>query len=199
MKWPAASSGRLAGETYTFTIAGDALARLRTETVAQARHTVERRVNELGVSEPMIAVQGAANDEILVQLPGIGDMDRARGILGATALLEWKLVERGPAPTREALLASTGGVIPPHTEVVTGPADRTTHDAPSYYLVQTVGGDHRPRSAQRPTDAGREQSAGSGIFVDPGWRPTIRAGDEAKTSVAPSRSSWTAAAVGTAD
>src|SRR5688500_15323777 len=79
-------------DTYTFAIARDALASLRTETVRQARQTVERRVNELGVAEPIIAIQGRAADQILVQLPGIADMDRARGVLGATALLEWKLV-----------------------------------------------------------------------------------------------------------
>ncbi len=121
--------------TYTFTIARDALASLRTNTVTQARQTVERRVNELGVAEPMIAVQGAASDELLVQLPGITDMERARDILGATALLEWKLVEQGPAPTREALLATTRGVVPPNTEVA---IDTTASDAHAYYLVRSV-------------------------------------------------------------
>ena len=125
-------------DTYTFAIARDALASLRTETVRQARQTVERRVNELGVAEPLIAIQGRATDEILVQLPGVADMDRARDILGATALLEWKLVERGPAPSREALLNGDGGVLPPHTEVVTGVDDLATTDAAAYYLVRSV-------------------------------------------------------------
>ncbi|MEP6915110.1 MAG: hypothetical protein ABJC89_05665, partial [Acidobacteriota bacterium] len=104
-------SGEVAGDfaraaqsngTYLFTIAPDALASLRANTVIDARQTIDRRVNDLGVSEPTIAIQGAQADEILVQMPGLDDMDRARGILGATALLEWKLVERGPAPTRDA-------------------------------------------------------------------------------------------------
>jgi protein-export membrane protein SecD/preprotein translocase SecF subunit len=125
-------------DTYTFAIAPDALASLRTETVRQARQTVERRVNELGVAEPIIAIQGRAADQILLQLPGIADMDRARDILGATALLEWKLVERGPSPTREALLDRDGGVIPLHTEVAVGVHDLATNDAPVYYLVRSV-------------------------------------------------------------
>ena len=125
-------------DTYTFAIAQDALASLRTETVRQARQTVERRVNELGVAEPIIAIQGRAADQILVQLPGIADMDRARDVLGATALLEWKLVERGPSPTREALLARDGGVFPPHTEVAVGVHDLATNDATVYYLVRSV-------------------------------------------------------------
>src|SRR5262245_8599745 len=58
-------------------LSGAAIAAVRADTVRQARETIERRVNALGVAEPIIAIQGAAADEILVQLPGIGDMDRA--------------------------------------------------------------------------------------------------------------------------
>jgi protein-export membrane protein SecD/preprotein translocase SecF subunit len=125
-------------ETYTFTIARDALASLRANTVRQARQTVERRIDELGVAEPLIAVQGKAEDELLVQLPGIADMARARDILGATALLEWKLVEHGPAPTPEALLTATGGVVPPNTEVAMGAHQLAASDASTYYLVRSV-------------------------------------------------------------
>jgi protein-export membrane protein SecD/preprotein translocase SecF subunit len=124
--------------TYTFTIARDALASLRATTVTQATQTVERRVNELGVAEPLIAVQGRSADEILVQLPGVADTDRARSVLGATALLEWKLVEHGPAPSREALLSATGGVAPPLTEVVSGTLDPASGEAGAYYLVRSV-------------------------------------------------------------
>ena len=124
MTWPAASPASSGpGESYTFTIAPGVLESLRANTVKQAEQTVDRRVNELGVTEPLIAIQGAATDEILLQLPGVADMDRARSILGATALLEWKLVEQGPASTREALLAATGGEVPPNTEVAIGVAD----------------------------------------------------------------------------
>jgi protein-export membrane protein SecD/preprotein translocase SecF subunit len=127
-----------AGQAYAFTLSGEALSRLRTDTVTQARHTVERRVDGLGVSEPLIAIQGAAGDELFVQLPGIADMDRARDIMGATALLEWKLVERGPAASREALLADTGGVVPAHTEVASGIQATMPGDPASYYLVRAA-------------------------------------------------------------
>jgi SecD/SecF fusion protein len=63
------------------------------DVVAQARQTVDRRINALGVVEPVIAVQGDDGDELLIQLPGFTDVDRARGVLGATARLEWRLVE----------------------------------------------------------------------------------------------------------
>ena len=56
--------------------------------MAQAREAVDRRINALGVLEPVIAVQGDRGDELLVQLPGFTDVDRARAILGQTARLE---------------------------------------------------------------------------------------------------------------
>ena len=71
----------------------------RDDVVAQAREAVDRRINALGVLEPVIAVQGEQRDEILVQLPGFTDVERARAILGQTARLEWRLVEEGvPGP-----------------------------------------------------------------------------------------------------
>ena len=71
----------------------------RDDVVAQAREAVDRRINALGVLEPVIAVQGERRDELLIQLPGFTDVERARAILGQTARLEWRLVEDGvPGP-----------------------------------------------------------------------------------------------------
>ncbi len=52
--------------------------------------TLRNRINELGVSEPVIQQQGL--DRIVVQLPGVQDTARAKEILGATATLEYRLV-----------------------------------------------------------------------------------------------------------
>ena len=58
--------------------------------------TLRKRVNELGVAEPVIQRQGA--DRIVVQLPGVQDTARAKELLGATATLEFRLVdEQGDA------------------------------------------------------------------------------------------------------
>src|SRR5262245_58075407 len=72
--------------TYTFTMKPNVQATLREEAVTQARQTIERRVNDLGVSEPSIAQQGAGGDQILVQLPGVTDVDRAKEIIRSTGL-----------------------------------------------------------------------------------------------------------------
>src|SRR5919201_1493655 len=102
--------------TYTFTMKPNVQNHLRDEAVVQARQTIERRVNELGVTEPSIAQQGTAGDEILVQLPGVTDVDRAKEIIRSTGLLELKIVEQGPSANKEALLQN--GQAPQGMEIV---------------------------------------------------------------------------------
>lgn len=68
--------------------------------VAQNITTLRNRVNELGVAEPVIQQQG--EDRIVVQLPGVQDTARAKEILGATATLEFRMVDTDhPTPTDE--------------------------------------------------------------------------------------------------
>ena len=59
--------------------------------VEQNITTLRNRINELGVAEPVIQQQG--EDRIVVQLPGVQDTARAKEILGATATLEFRMVE----------------------------------------------------------------------------------------------------------
>src|SRR4051812_19728096 len=73
-----------ANGTYSFRMKPNVQVALRDEAVVQARQTIERRVNELGVAEPSISQQGI--DQILVQLPGVSDVDRAKGIIGSPGL-----------------------------------------------------------------------------------------------------------------
>jgi len=58
--------------------------------------TLRNRVNELGVSEPIVARQGA--DRIIVQLPGVSDPNQAVRVLGATATVEFRLVDENNNP-----------------------------------------------------------------------------------------------------
>ncbi len=127
-----------AGGAYAFTLKPAQVTRLRQDAVAQALQTIERRVNELGVAEPIVAPHGDG-DQILVQMPGVTDVSRAKEIIRSTALLELKIVEDGPAPTREALLAGRGGQVPGDLEVVPGSAE-VGGVGPVYYLVKRVAG-----------------------------------------------------------
>ncbi len=59
--------------------------------IDQAIETIRNRIDEFGVSEPIILKQGT--DKILIQLPGVDDPDRAIDLIGKTAILEFKLVD----------------------------------------------------------------------------------------------------------
>jgi preprotein translocase subunit SecD len=126
-----------AGGSYDFTMKPNIAADMREATVVQALQTIERRVNELGVAEPNISRYGQSNDQLLVQLPGVTDVARAKEIIRNTAQLNLKIVEEGPAPTREALLQNRGGKVPEDMEVVSGAA-ATGDTATVFYLVRKV-------------------------------------------------------------
>ena len=64
---------------------------LQETAIKQNINTLNKRVNELGVAEPIIQQQGA--DRIVVQLPGVQDVSRAKDIIGRTATLEVRMVD----------------------------------------------------------------------------------------------------------
>ncbi len=68
--------------------------------VTQNIVTLSKRVNELGVAEPIIQQQG--KDRIVVQLPGVQDVARAKDIIGRTATLEMRMVDETVTPGTES-------------------------------------------------------------------------------------------------
>lgn len=129
------SSG--AGGAYEFAMKPNIEVDMREQTVVMALETIDRRVNELGVTEPNISRYGESNDQILVQMPGVSDVQRAKEIIRNTAQLELKIVEAGAAPTKEALLQAHGGQVPQDMDIVSGSAD-TGDSGTMYYLVRKV-------------------------------------------------------------
>ncbi len=75
--------------------------------------TLHNRINELGVAEPVIQQQGA--ERIVVQLPGVQDVAKAKDILGRTATLEVRMVDDTPGALESAL----AGQVPLGTEIYT--------------------------------------------------------------------------------
>ena len=135
--------------SYTFRMKPNIAVQRRSEAVTQAIQTIDRRVNELGVAEPVVAPYGSAGDQIVVQLPGVTDVNRAKNIIRKTALLEIKLVEGGPASDEATLLTTHGGKVPEDLMVVPGVSGVQGDTSRVFYLVRKVSGDHRPRPAQR--------------------------------------------------
>jgi preprotein translocase subunit SecD len=77
--------------TLTASLKPEALKQIVDNGVTQNITTLSKRVNELGVAEPIIQRQGA--DRIVVQLPGVQDVSRAKDIIGRTATLEVRMVD----------------------------------------------------------------------------------------------------------
>jgi preprotein translocase subunit SecD len=137
---PDASYNRGSGAgRYTYTLKPNIAQQLRNEAVTQALQTIERRVNELGVAEPIVARQGTV-DQILVELPGVSDVQRAKDIIRSTALLELKFVEQGPFSTEDDAKKAYNNAVPPDMLIVPGSAGPAGAGTPStmYYVVRRV-------------------------------------------------------------
>ena len=132
---------QVAGGSYQLTLRKPASASIRERTLEQALQTVRKRIDSLGVSEPTIQERGQGEYEILVQLPGVDDPARVKELMQTTALLEIKEVKDGPFPSREAALSSSGGVLPPGTDVVESvekPEDGSASAQNEWYVVARV-------------------------------------------------------------
>lgn len=95
------------GPTETALIVNAAVVReMERNALQQNITTLRKRVNELGVAEPVIQQQGS--ERVVVQLPGIQDTARAKDIIGATATLEFRLVN-----DEDSLEDAIRGTVPP--------------------------------------------------------------------------------------
>jgi len=115
---------------------------LRETTLTQAVETIRRRIDALGLTEPLVAAHGRGENEILVQLPGEGDPTRAKAVIQAGGQLELRLVrEGGPWASETEALGSFGGVLPAGTELVRGRSEvRSASQAGSeiWYLLDRL-------------------------------------------------------------
>jgi len=87
------SSATLSGGIWRVVLVPDSkqVEQIKRNAIDQALEIIRNRVDQFGVTSPEIARQGT--DQILVQLPGITDTERAISLIGKTALLEFKLVD----------------------------------------------------------------------------------------------------------
>lgn len=76
--------------TLTYGLSRDLLLEVESTALSKSIEVIRNRIDEFGVTEPEIVSQGA--DRIVVQLPGVKDIDRAKDLIGKTAKLEFKFV-----------------------------------------------------------------------------------------------------------
>ena len=107
---------------------------LQEETVTQAIQTIRRRVDALGVAEPVIAPHGDRGSQILVQLPGFEDVARAKEVIKSTAKLELRIVQ-GVGLTKEEAIGNRLQ-LPPGMEILLGEPDEGGNSL--YYLLDRI-------------------------------------------------------------
>jgi preprotein translocase subunit SecD len=144
------------GVELTATLKPEVARNIRDMAVRQGLETIRNRIDQFGVSEPVIQRQGIEGDRIVVQLPGVDDPGRVKDLIRATAFLEIKPVV-SVAPTEEALLASTGGKVPEDDEVIPGDVEDIEGrvSGKEYYLVKraSVVSGRDLRNARRSQDS----------------------------------------------
>ena len=94
-----------------YQLSQDQIKQIEQNAVSQGLETIRNRVDQFGVSEPTIQVQGVKR--ILVQLPGVKDPERAINLIGKTARLEFKLLDE-----ENSLQQALDGNIPDGDEVL---------------------------------------------------------------------------------
>lgn len=135
------------GDTGLRAVMADTRLREAREYAVQQNITILRnRVNQLGVAEPLVQRQGA--DRIVVELPGIQDTARAKEILGATATLEFRLVNSTVDRS-----AAASGRVPGDSEI------KSTRDGQPVVLYKRVilTGDHITDSTSSADEYNRPQ------------------------------------------
>ncbi len=149
--------------SLTLTMKPSQLADLESRTLDQSIETIRDRVDRLGVSEPVIQRYGLGANEILVELPGVEDLDRIKDIIQSTSRLEVHEVAGNPDGynNEQEAMAGLGGAIPPDEYLVHGdPQGVSSSGSDRVFLLKRVsivgGRDFRDASAIGPNDSGKQ-------------------------------------------
>ena len=105
------SDENAAAGTFKLVLTDAEVKRLSDLAVRQGVETIRNRVDQFGVAEPTITRQG--QDRILIQLPGVQDPERAKALIGKTALLEFKLLDE-----RTSVEDAQSGRLPEGSELL---------------------------------------------------------------------------------
>jgi preprotein translocase subunit SecD len=126
-----------ADNTWTISMKPQALAELKNRAVQQAIETIRNRIDQLGVSEPVIQEHGLGQYQILVQLPDVDDPARVKEMMQSTAMLEIRQVLGGPYASEQQALQENNGVLPPDSVLLPGKSigSRDSEGGQKWYIV----------------------------------------------------------------
>jgi preprotein translocase subunit SecD len=158
---------------YTMKLKPEELIALKRDTVERTIDTIGNRIDQLGLAEKSVQQYGrsGADYEILVQLPGVDDPAHVKELIGTAAVLEIDDVKDGPFPSKDALLAQHGGVLPLGTKPVKA-KPRGTGAGDEWYLVSKtpVVSGREMRNARPGQDEFRKWETGFTLSPEAGKR-----------------------------
>ena len=115
---------------------------IKRRAVEQAVETIRNRIDQLGVSEPVIQEHGLGEHQILVQLPGVDDPARVKEVMQSTAMLEIRqALDNGkPYSSEQEALAAHNGVLPSDAVLIKGRnvAGTGAGSPDVYYMINRV-------------------------------------------------------------
>jgi len=151
--------------TYTLAMPPATLARFKDQTVTEAIETIRNRIDQLGVTEPVIERYGIGQYQILVELPGVSDPARVKSIMQSTAMLEIRQALAGPYENEQQAFSANHQVLPPGTELLPGRniGQSGTEEGQAYYLV-----------SRTPAVTGRDlRAGGASVGTDESEQPDV--------------------------
>jgi len=147
-----------ANNSFTVTMKPSIVKDTKAKAQQQAIETIRNRIDQLGVSEPVIQEHGLGDYQILVQLPGVDDPARVKEIMQSTAMLEIRQALGGPYTSEQEAMQANGGILPPNAVLMKGKNIGATgqQNADQYWVISrasAVSG-----SDLRTADAGRDEN-----------------------------------------
>ena len=144
--------------SFTLTMKPSVVKGTKTKAQQQAIETIRNRIDQLGVSEPVIQEHGLGDYQILVQLPGVDDPARVKEIIQSTAMLEIRQALGGPYSSEQEAMQANGGILPANAVLMKGKniGARGQENTDSYWVISrasAVSG-----SDLRTADAGRDEN-----------------------------------------
>ena len=94
--FPSYSQVSKEGQVLAYELDSDDVDRIKNGAINQALETIRNRIDQFGVTEPLLQRQGKT--QIVIQLPGVKDPKRAKALIQDTALLEFKMLDEANAP-----------------------------------------------------------------------------------------------------
>jgi preprotein translocase subunit SecD len=106
--------------SFTLAMKPSIVKETKTKAQQQAIETIRNRIDQLGVSEPVIQEHGLGDYQILVQLPGVDDPARVKEIMQSTAMLEIRQAVGGPYNSEQEAMQANGGLLPANSILMKG-------------------------------------------------------------------------------